>query len=80
MVTVLITISATHKEMITYFKDKNHNSKKRYKNYKNSKHNFKISRQYLYHRSNVNFYNSIDYWCWFDFFYQHWLDLLVLYH
>ena len=33
MLTVLITISTTWKEMITYFKDKNHKSKKRYKKY-----------------------------------------------
>ena len=55
------------KEMITYFKDKNPKSKKKYKNYK-TQHNIRISRQYRYYRSNIDFDNSIDYWYRFDYF------------
>ena len=54
------------KELITYFKDKNNKSKKRYK--KNLKHSIRISRQFCYHWSNVNFNNFIGYWCRSDCF------------
>ena len=45
------------KEMITYLKDKNHKSKKKYRN---SNHNIRISSHNCFYWSNVNFYNSID--------------------
>ena len=56
------------KEMITYFKDKNNKSKKKYKNYETLKHSIGISRQYRHHRSNVVFNIAIGYCCWFDYF------------
>ena len=55
------------KEMITFFKDKNNKSKKKYKNYK-TLNTIRICRQYRYHRSNINFNNSIAYWYWFNCF------------
>ena len=50
------------KEVISYFKDKNHKSKKKNKNYKTPKHNIRIFRLNGYRRSNFNLNNSIDYW------------------
>ena len=53
------------KEMITYFKDKNHKSDADIKVI-NFEYNIRISRQYRYHRSNFNFNNAIGNRYWFD--------------
>ena len=54
-----------NKEMITYFKDKNNKSKKRSKNYKTLNTVVEPVDSIVI---NVNFYNFIGYWCWFDNF------------
>ena len=52
-------------EMITYFKEKNQKSKKRSKNYKTLNALLESVDSIVI---NVNFYNSIDNLCWFDYF------------
>ena len=54
------------KEMITYFKDKNHKSKKRYKNYKTL--NLILESVDSIVIIGATSTSTTLYWCWFDYF------------